>query len=388
MTEMQHAQQDKEIRNLPEEAGNRDRTIVRTSLLGIGANVLLAAVKAVVGFFTGSIAISLDAVNNLSDAGSGIITIAGTRLAAKRPDRQHPYGHGRLEYLSAMALGAIIMSAGLTSFQESVRKILHPVRPGYTAISLAIVALCILVKVFLGRYTIGTGRSAGSEPLVNAGKDALMDAFLSASTLAAALIFLLTDISSEAWIGCLISVFIIRAGFEMIMNTVSELLGKRVDAGLVHRVQKTVEEFPEVYGVYDLNFHDYGPGRVAGSLQVEVEDTMPAWKVSDLIRRIKKTVYEKHRVLLTAVGIYAMNTGDEKAAVLRRQVTDIAMEYEHVLQVHGFYLKDNMIQFDILIDFDEKDPAALCDAIRDKIRALHPELEVRMFWDADYNFSE
>ena len=114
MTEMQHAQQDKEIRNLPEEAGNRDRIIVRTSLLGIGANVLLAAVKAVVGFFTGSIAISLDAVNNLSDAGSGIITIAGTRLAAKRPDRQHPYGHGRLEYLSAMALGAIIMSAGLS----------------------------------------------------------------------------------------------------------------------------------------------------------------------------------------------------------------------------------------------------------------------------------
>ena len=366
----------------------RNRVIIRTSILGITANVVLALLKALVGMATHSIAITLDAVNNFTDAGSSVITIAGTKLASKKPDKKHPWGHGRIEYLSAMLLGALVLSAGISSLIEAVRKIIDPRTPEYTSVSLILVAICVLVKIFLGRYVTSAGRRAKSETLVNSGRDALLDALVSASTLAAALLYLLYGVSLEAWIGALISVLIIKTGFEMQLNTISEILGQRVDADLVRAVCRTVESFDEVYGVYDMIFHDYGPNRVNGSLHVEVDDAMTAREISDLLRRIAVKVYQEHQVQLTAIGIYSMNTKDRKAVRLREEITKIAMAHSHVLQLHGFSLKENVVQFDIIVDFEADDPEKIRDEIAAGVSAAYPELTVRAFCDADYNFSE
>ena len=366
----------------------RNRVIIRTSILGITANVMLALLKALVGMATHSIAITLDAVNNFTDAGSSVITIAGTKLASKKPDKKHPWGHGRIEYLSAMLLGALVLSAGISSLIEAVRKIIDPRTPEYSSVSLILVAVCVLVKIFLGRYVTAAGKRANSETLVNSGRDALMDALVSASTLAAALLYLLYGVSLEAWIGALISVLIIKTGFEMQLNTISEILGQRVDADLVRAVCRTVESFDEVYGVYDMIFHDYGPNRVNGSLHVEVDDAMTAREISDLLRRIAVKVYQEHQVQLTAIGIYSMNTKDRKAMRLREEITKIAMAHNHVLQLHGFSLKENVVQFDIIVDFEADDPEKIRDEITAEVSAAYPELTVQAFCDADYNFSE
>ena len=366
----------------------RNRVIIRTSILGITANVVLALLKALVGMATHSIAITLDAVNNFTDAGSSVITIAGTKLASKKPDKKHPWGHGRIEYLSAMLLGALVLSAGISSLIEAVRKIIDPRTPEYSSVSLILVAICVLVKIFLGRYVTAAGKRANSETLVNSGRDALMDALVSATTLAAALLYLLYGVSLEAWIGALISVLIIKTGFEMQLNTISEILGQRVDADLVRAVCRTVESFDEVYGVYDMIFHDYGPNRVNGSLHVEVDDAMTAREISDLLRRIAVKVYQEHQVQLTAIGIYSMNTKDRKAMRLREEITKIAMAHNHVLQLHGFSLKENVVQFDIIVDFEADDPEKIRDEITAEVSAAYPELTVQAFCDADYNFSE
>ena len=187
-------------------AKSRDQIIIRTSIIGIAANIFLAGFKAFVGILSNSIAIVLDAVNNLSDALSSVITIVGTKLAGRAPDKKHPLGYGRIEYLSAAIISVIVLYAGVTSFTESVRKIIHPETPDYSALTLVIVASGVLVKILLGRYVRATGEKVGSDSLVASGSDALNDSIISASTLVAAVLYIKAGWSLEAWLGAVISV--------------------------------------------------------------------------------------------------------------------------------------------------------------------------------------
>ena len=217
---------EKEPQNLS--ADSRNKIIVRTSVIGILANVLLAAAKAVIGFVANSIAVILDAVNNLSDAMSSVITILGAKLAGKAPDKEHPYGYGRVEYLSAMIVSGLVLYAGITSAVESVKKILEPETPDYSSTALVIIALAVVVKVVLGRYVKAQGEKANSGALIASGADASFDAVLSLSVLASALIFVFTGISLEAYVGVVISCFIIKAGIDMMKETLDDILGVRI----------------------------------------------------------------------------------------------------------------------------------------------------------------
>ena len=214
------------------DVSTRERTIVRTSIIGVGANILLVAAKALVGILSNSIAIILDAVNNLSDALSSVVTMVGAKLAARRPDKKHPLGHGRIEYLSAMIVAAIILYAGVTSLIESVKKIINPETPDYSVVSLVIVGVAVLVKIVLGINVKKVGNSVNSDSLVNSGDDAVLDSVISATTLAAAAVYLIFNISLEAWLGAVIAIVIIKAGFDMLKDTLSKILGERVDAQL------------------------------------------------------------------------------------------------------------------------------------------------------------
>ena len=201
---------------MDKEAALREKTIVKTSIIGMIANVFLAGFKAVIGLMTNSIAIVLDAVNNISDAGSSLITIIGTKLAGREPDKKHPFGYGRIEYLSAMIISVIVLYAGVTSFVESVKQSIHPETPDYNAVSLIIVAVAVVVKILLGRYVKGVGVKVNSDSLINSGEDAKLDSIISASTLVAAGIFLIFHVALEAWLGVIISVVIIKSGIEML----------------------------------------------------------------------------------------------------------------------------------------------------------------------------
>ena len=269
-----------------QEQMNRDRIIIRTSIIGILANVFLAAFKAVIGLTAHSIAIVMDAVNNISDAASSVITIVGTKLAGKEPDKKHPFGYGRIEYLSAMVISLLVLYAGVTALVESVKKIIHPNVPDYTAASLIIVAVAVIVKIVLGRYVKHVGEEVNSDSLVNSGEDATLDSVISASTIVAAIIYLVFGLSLEAWLGAVIALVIIKSGIEMLRDTISQILGEKNDPDLAKNIKETVCSFPDVHGAYDLVLNNYGPDKWNGSIHMEVPDTLTADRLDQLIRDI------------------------------------------------------------------------------------------------------
>ena len=338
---------------MEESTVSRDSVIIRTSVIGILTNVFLAAFKAVVGIVSHSIAVTLDAVNNLSDALSSIITIVGTKLAGKSPDKKHPLGHGRVEYLSAMIVSGIVLYAGITSAVESVKKIIHPEAAEYSTVSLIIIAVAIAVKLILGKYVKKPGEMVNSGSLVASGSDATFDAILSASVLASAIIFLTTGISLEAWVGVVIAVFIIRSGIEMVTETLDDILGKRADSDVTVRIKRILSEEPEVRGAYDLFLYNYGPDRDYGSVHIELPDTMTVEEVDRLTRRLEAKVYDQTGVVLTGIGVYSYNTSGE-AVKLRSEVTKRVMAHDWALQIHGFYfdMESREVRFDVVMSFD------------------------------------
>lgn len=364
---------------------SREKQIFRTSIIGIIANVFLAAFKAFVGLVTHSIAITLDAVNNLSDALSSIITIIGTKLAGRSPDYKHPYGHGRIEYMSAMIISAIILYAGVTACIESVKKIIDPVTPDYTTISLVIVAVAVLVKIFLGRYVQSVGKKVNSGALEASGKDALMDSIISASTLVAAIIFLTTGVSIEAYLGTIISLVIVKAGIDMMKETISQLLGERIEKNLSVDIKRFIAGFDDVKGAFDLTLHNYGPDIYLGSVHIEIPDDYPIVKLDTLTRDICDAVKEKFGVILTAVSIYADNSSDPEKVAARAKVSELSLAHEYVKGMHGFYKNDEkkFISFDVVVRFEAPDMNAVCESIKKEVEELFEGFSVRVNLDVD-----
>ena len=371
---------------LPESEKGRDAVIIRTSIIGIVANVLLAAFKAVIGLASNSIAIVMDAVNNISDAASSVITIVGTKLAGKEADKKHPFGYGRIEYLSAMIISLLVLYAGITAFTESVKKILHPETPDYTVVSLIIVAVAVVVKILLGRYVKSVGVKVNSDSLVNSGEDATLDSVISAATLVAALIYVVSGLSLEAWLGAIIAVVIIKSGVEMLRDTLSKILGERADAELGREIKQTVMSYPEVSGAYDLVLHNYGPDYFNGSVHIEVPDTLSANNLDKLLRTITLDVYHKHHVLLTAIGVYSVNTSDPEAIEAREKVREIVMADPYILQLHAFYLDkaNKTIRFDIVVSFDAPDRSKVYKDIHDKVQEAFPGYTLQIAMDTDF----
>ena len=365
---------------------SREKTIVKTSIIGIAANVFLAAFKAFVGLMTNSIAIVLDAVNNISDAGSSLITIIGTKLAGKEPDKKHPFGYGRIEYLSAMIISVIVLYAGITSFVESVKQIIHPETPDYNVVSLVIVGVAVVVKILLGRYVKGVGVKVNSDSLINSGEDATLDSVISASTLVAAVIFLIFHVSLEAWLGAIISLVIIKSGVEMMKDTISQLLGERNDVELARSIKQTVTSFPDVQGAYDLVLNNYGPDTWNGSIHIEVPDTYSADRLDQLLRDIQVEVVRKHQVILTAIGVYSVNTKDAETIETKKKLLEIVFAHPHVKQLHGFYLikEQKTMRFDLVISFDAEDRKAAFEEVMADVQKAFPDYTLQGAMDTDF----
>ena len=364
----------------------RDSAIVRTSVIGIATNILLAVFKAMVGLLSNSIAIVLDAVNNLSDALSSVITIVGTKLANRPPDRKHPFGHGRTEYITTIVIAAIVTWAGVTSLTESVQRIIHPEVATYDGRTLAVVAVAVATKIVLGIYTKRRGEQFRSDSLVASGTDALMDSIISASTLVAALVYMAAGIGLEAWLGAVISVIIIKSGVDILREAISHILGERVDSGLSQGIKRTVERVPGVKGAYDLVLAEYGPDRLNGSVHVEVDEDMTAREVDELTRKIQKAVAEEHGILLHTVGIYSTNLNDEgEVGAIRAATLKLANDDMYVLQVHGFYADEEVrqVSFDLVISWDAPNRRAVLDHMVERLQEQFPDYSFRVALDSD-----
>ena len=367
--------------------GTRSQKIIRTSIVGIAANVLLAAFKAAVGLLANSVAIVMDAVNNLSDALSSVITIVGTKLAARPADRKHPFGFGRVEYFSAILIAVIVLSAGITSLIESVKKIFAPTEPEYTTVTLVVIIVAIVVKLLLGMYVKKQGERLQSDALKASGSDALFDAIITLATLVSAGIMLLWYVSIDGYLGALISIVIIKAGIEMLASPVNELLGARVSEELVHDIKEEVLQFEGVHGVYDLILHNYGPEVMIGSLHISVDDTMDAYRLHGLTRGIAVKMYQQHGIIMT-VGVYAVATGENKRTELQNAVVRTLTQHKDIVQVHGFYYfeKENLVTVDVVPDLSVRDEQALCRQLIAELQPLLPDVELSIV--IDHNYSE
>ncbi|SHK80462.1 cation diffusion facilitator family transporter [Selenomonas ruminantium] len=363
---------------------NRDRIIIRTSIIGILTNVLLAAFKAAVGLMSNSIAVILDAVNNLSDALSSIITIVGTKLAGKLPDKEHPLGYGRIEYLSALTVAGIVLYAGITSAVESVKKIIYPEEPVYGMVALVIIATAVIVKIVLGKYVKTQGEKVNSGSLVASGADAMFDAVLSFSVLVSAIIFLTTSISLEAYVGAVISGFIIKSGIDMIRDTVDEIIGKRADKKISRQIKEILTSEPEVRGAYDLVLYNYGPNKDLASVHIELPDTMSVKDVDTLTRKVETKVYEQTGIILAGVGVYSCNTEDNETAKIQHDVRERITAYDWALQIHGFYVdtasKD--MRFDVVMSFDINPKKGL-HILYEEMNQAYPDYTVHIVSDVD-----
>lgn len=365
-------------------AAEREKTIVKTSVIGILANVMLSVFKAFVGLVSNSIAVTLDAVNNLSDALSSVITIIGAKLGAKQPDKKHPLGYGRIEYLSSMIVAAIVLYAGITSLVESIKKIISPETADYGMVSLIIIAVAIVVKLILGVYVKSKGKKVNSGALIASGSDALFDAILSASVLASAIVFLIWGLSLEAYVGVVIAGFIIKAGIEMMIETLNDIIGKREDAESIKELKQVICEEEAVIGAYDITLFNYGPSKNYASVHIELPDNLTVNDVDIITRKIQLNAYQKTGVILTGIGVYSYNTSDDEAAHIRNAIQKTVMSHDWALQLHGFYadIENKTIRFDVVISFDIDRREAVEIMTREVIE-LYPDYTVTIVPDVD-----
>ncbi|HEY9543530.1 cation diffusion facilitator family transporter [Prevotella sp.] len=363
---------------------NRNKEIIKTSVIGIAANIFLALFKTIVGLIANSTAIIMDALNNLSDAMSSVITIVGTKLSERPADRKHPFGYGRVEYFSAIIISIIVLIAGCTSLIESFKKLIHPSQPTYTTFTLIVIIVAIFVKIALGQYVKRKGQKLKSDSLIASGADAMFDALITLSTLLSAGIMLIWNVNLDGAFSTFISLVIIKAGIDMLGGPISELLGKSISKEFIQNIKHSILEFKEVNGVFDVILNYYGPQTIIGSANISVVDTMTARQIHGLTRNIMHMLYEKYGIIAN-IGIYAINTSGHLME-LQQRVMKTVFEHEHVIEVHGFYVYEETksITLDIVTDDAVTDDEAFLRHIEDHLKEVEPKYNYQLIMDHNY----
>lgn len=375
-----------DFRKLDKLQKERQNKIIKTSILGIVGNSLLALFKVIIGMGANSIAILVDAVNNLSDSLSSVITIIGTKLAGNDPDKDHPFGYGRIEYLSAMVISVIILYVGISSLVESGKKIINPTNPSYNYITILVVILSVLVKLVIAYYFNKVGKDVDSDALINSGQDSKLDSFVSLSILLAAGLYVWFGISLEAYLGGGISIIIIKSAIDMLSKTISQLLGEKIDPDLAKEVIATVEKFPGVEGASALVLNNYGPNDWNGSIDIGVPDDYTAEQLDEIIRDIQLEIYYRYRIELTAVGVYPINASNREIINAKDEIKEIISSHKYIIGLHGLYVDevDKEIRFDVIISLDAKDRLKVLKDVVTDVKNHFPDYNIEAFPNIDY----
>lgn len=365
---------------------DRQQAIVRTGYLGIITNVLVASGKAAVGMLSGSMAIVMDAVNNLTDALSSVITIVGVKLAGRPADDKHPFGYGRIEYFTAVIIASMILVAGGTSLVESVKGILHPTEQEYSYVGLGVVAATIVVKLLLGLYTKHKGQQLSSDSLISSGTECVLDCVVSGATLVSAACTLLLGWSVDCWLAAIISCLIIKAGVEMMISPINELLGLRSDPELTNAIKARARQIEGVRGVYDVVLHNYGPEQKVGALHVEVDESLPASQLHHITRLIQHALWHDFGIFFT-VGFYAHHSEGSEAAREEALVREYVTSLPGVLGMHGFYIShaERQLSFDVVYSFRVRQPITLRQQIAAWLGERYGDYDINIGLDRNYS---
>ena len=361
----------------------RNKKIVKISIQGILVNVILVIFKSIIGFITNSISIVLDAVNNLTDVLSSVITIIGTKIASKKPDKEHPYGHGRAEYFASIIISIIILGAGLTALNESCSKIISGATANYDIISLIIIFVGIFVKFFFGNYVKNEGKKLNSSSLVASGIDAIGDSVIASSTFVGAIISYIWHISLEGYIGVIISAMIIKTAIGILKETVDQMIGVRADSNLTKKLRKLINSYDNVLGVYDLTLHNYGPNSMIATAHIDVLESITAKEIHRLTREIATDVYDRYGIIIT-IGIYASNKKN-KYHNIKNYLEEQVNEYENILEIHGIYVDEDIkeVSFDVIFDFDEENQNQIINELKNKLKEKFPDYDYNIIMDKD-----
>jgi len=364
----------------------RKQEINKAGIVGILTNVLLAAFKVIVGLLSNSIAIILDALNNLSDALSSIITIVGMKLASIPPNEKHPLGYGRIEYLSATIISGIVIATGVTSFIESIKKIINPVTTNYTLITFIIVGAAIVTKIILGRYTTKVGKKVNSASLIASGADAIFDSVISFSTIVGATITLLWGINIDGFIGAIISLVMIKAGIGMLLETISDALGERMESAYSKKIKDEINKIENVEGAYDLVVHSYGPENKIGSVEIEISDQLSPMAIYRTTLIVREQI-EKTFGIILSIGICVKNTQLGPEFDYEQKIRALILKQEHVISIHGFYtdFDRKKTTFHAVLDFVIQDIEGYNQELVDLLKAYDPSFEYMVVMDINYS---
>lgn len=355
------------------------------SFVGIICNVILFAGKFLIGSFANSISIISDGFNNLSDCASCIITMFGYKMASKPADKDHPFGHGRMEYLTSLGLSIIIILVGFELFKGSAKKLIHPEQVKFSYVALAVLILSILMKLWLYFFNKKLGNKISSGVMLATAKDSLNDVMATSATLIALIMSLFTDIPVDAVMGIVVSVIIMKSGFDIVSETVDLLLGKPADPELVKKIKSMVDESYVSIGMHDLIIHSYGPGNMIGSTHIEVDSRRDIMEIHDAIDELERNIYEELHILMT-IHMDPVEVGNEKVDACKSMIMEIVRGINSGISIHDFRIvagttHTNLI-FDMLVPYDVKmTNAEIKRAVEDELKKQDEKYYVVITFD-------
>lgn len=364
---------------------SRQERIIRTSAIGIIVNLLIAVVKIMIGTLASSIAIVSEGINNATDAGSSFLTYVGTRLSGKHPDEKHPFGYGRIEYLTGMVVGVLILYAGISMLKESVEGIFHPADMSVSILAVLIVAGTAITKFCLGMYTIKVGKSVESDVLLAVGEDGRNDSFFSGLTILSSMIFIFTGFSLDAYAGIVFSFVVIKSGIDALKNTTSDLIGRSGKEELARKLYKEVRATKGVISAIDMMLHDYGPDHYSGSVNIEIDHKRNIGEVYEEIHKLQLRILEEYHVTMV-FGIYAVDEDTKNVADLRKYIGKFVHTTDHVKSFHALYLskETNTIYCDFIVDYELRDWETLKENFITYMKQEYPENEVALTIETEF----
>lgn len=368
-----------------QDPNEREGVITAVSALGIAVNLLIAAAKVVLGLFASSIAIVSEGVNNASDAMTSVLTLVGSRLAGKHPDAKHPFGYGRVEYLTSLVIAGLILFTGIEMLISSVRLIFEPSELNVSVPALAVVAVSAVIKFLLGVFTVSAGKRSGSGALVGVGLDCRNDSFISVVTILSAVIFIVSGVSVDAYVGALMSLLVVKAGFDVLRDTVSELLGRPGDAELAAKLYREIRSTPGILGAVDMMLHNYGPDAYSGSVNVEIDHEKTVGEVYDFLHALQLRIMREYNVTLV-FGVYAVDGDHEEVRVIRQRIAEFVRAHEHVKSFHAVYLDpaSPRLYCDLIVDYELRDWELLRRDFTGFMRESFPERELVLTIETEF----
>lgn len=363
----------------------RQGVITAVSALNILVNVIIATVKIVIGAAAASIAIVSEGINNASDAATAVLTVVGVKLSSRRPTEKHPFGFGRIEYLTSLVIAGLIAFTGIELLISSAERIAKPAQLSMSGITVAILGVSAVVKYILGVYTIKTGKRVDSGSLVGVGSECRNDSFRSIITIASAAVYLLFDVSVDAYAGIIMAAFVIKIGVGILVPTLSDLLGRSGDKELAQRLYKEIRATEGVLNAADMMLHNYGPDAYSASVNIEIDHEETVGEVYGRLHELQLRIMHEYNVTMV-FGIYAVDNKTEDSRKMRAEIAAFVRSHEQIKGYHALYhdKKQRRIYCDFVVDYSDFDWEELREDFAGYMRGLYPDDSVELTVETEF----